>query len=271
MAYAGTCSGNNYQTYTDLYFHGGSILQIVNYAVNSATCATPVTTGNAAPTVSVPATSFSIPVSTPFMLTATGKDANNSTLYYCWEQMDAGVTDTLRPSDTATRGPNFRSYPPTTANTRVFPRLQDIVKGAATPYEVLPAVTRAMNFQVMVRDAAIGGGCTAQTTVTVNTNTTAGPFTVTSQNVAASWVANGSNTADITWNVANTNVAPVNCSNVDILLSTDGGLTFPDTLVANAANDGTETITIPNRPTAIGRIMVKFVRLTVLRLRLTYL
>jgi hypothetical protein len=257
MAYAGTCSGNNYQTYTDLYFHGGSILQIVNYAMNSANCAATVTTSNSAPTVSVPATSYAIPVSTPFMLTATGTDATNNTLYYCWEQMDAGVTDTLPPSDTATRGPNFRSYPPTTSNTRVFPSLQDILSGAATPYEVLPAVTRAMNFQVMVRDAASGDGCTAQTTVTVNTNAAAGPFTVTSQNAATGWVANGSNTADITWNVANTDAAPVNCSNVDILLSTDGGLTFQDTLVANTANDGMQTITIPSLPTTAGRIMVR--------------
>jgi hypothetical protein len=257
MAYAGTCSGNNYQTYTDLYFHGGSILQIVNYAVNSATCAAPVTTGNSAPTVSVPASTHTIPASTPFMLTATGTDVNNSTLYYSWEQMDAGVTTTTPPSATASGGPNFRSYEPTTSNTRVFPRLQDIVSGAATPYEVLSAVTRAMNFQVMVRDAASGGGCTAQTTVTVNTNAAAGPFTVTSQNAATAWVANGSNTADITWNVANTNAAPINCSNVDILLSTDGGLTFPDTLVANTPNDGTQTITIPSLPTTTGRIMVR--------------
>jgi hypothetical protein len=257
MAYAGTCSGNNYQTYTDLYFHGGSILQIVNYAMNSANCAATVTTSNSAPTVSVPATSYTIPISTPFMLTATGTDATNNTLYYCWEQMDAGVTTTSPPSATATGGPNFRSYEPTTNNTRVFPRLPDMVSGAATPYEVLPAVTRAMNFQVMVRDAASGGGCTAQTTVTVNTNAAAGPFTVTSQSAATNWVANGSNTADIIWNVANTNAAPINCLNVDILLSTDGGLTFPDTLVANTANDGTQTITIPSLPTAIGRIMVK--------------
>jgi hypothetical protein len=257
MAYAGTCSGNSYQNYSDLYFHGGSILQLMDFAVNSATCRTPTAMSNTAPTVSVPATSYTIPVSTPFMLSATGADANSNTLYYSWEQMDAGVTTTAPPSNAATSGPNFRSYPFTTSNTRVFPRLTDIVSGATTTYEVLPGVSRAMSFQVMVRDAASGGGCTAQTSVTVNTNAAAGPFTVTSQNTASSWTANGSNTATISWNVASTNAAPVNCSNVDILLSTDGGVTFTDTLAANTANDGTENITIPSLPTTIGRVMVK--------------
>ncbi len=257
MAYAGVCSGNSYQNNSDLYFHGGSILQMMDYAINSATCRTPTPMSNAAPTVSVPAASYTIPVSTPFMLTATGADANANTLFYNWEQMDANVTTTAPPSATATGGPNFRSYPLSTSNTRVFPRLSDIVSGATTTYEVLPSVTRTMNFQVMVRDAASGGGCTANTNVAVNTNAAAGPFIVTSQNTASNWTANGSNTETITWNVAGSNAAPVSCSNVDIIFSTDGGVTFTDTLLANTANDGTENITVPSLPTSIGRIMVK--------------
>jgi hypothetical protein len=257
MAYAGSCTGNSYQPYSDLYFHGASIAQIDNYAVNFATCETPTSLSNTAPGVTVPASSYTIPVSTPFMLTATGTDADKNTLYYCWEQMDAGDTSTALPSASAIKGPNFRSYSPTTANTRVFPRLSDVVSGTTNTYELLPSVTRAMNFQVTVRDEATGGGCTAQQTVTVNTNTAAGPFTVTSQSSASTWTANGSNTATITWNVASTNVAPVNCSNVDILLSTDGGVTFPDTLAANTPNDGTQAITIPSLITYTGRVMVK--------------
>jgi hypothetical protein len=257
MAYTGSCAGDAYQNNSDLYFHGGSILQMVDFAINSATCVTPISMSNIAPTVSVAASSYTIPISTPFMLTATGADANNNTLYYNWEQMDAGFTAVGSPSAAATSGPNFRSYPSTTSNTRIFPRLADILSGAATPFEVLPSVTRSMNFQVMVRDAASGGGCTAQTTVTVNTNAAAGAFTVTSQNTATNWVANGSNTANITWNVASTNMAPINCSNVDILLSINGGVTYTDTLAANTTNDGAETITIPSLATPTGRIMVK--------------
>jgi hypothetical protein len=57
--------------------------------------------------------------------------------------------------------------------------------------------------------------------------------------------------------VAGSNAAPVSCSNVDILLSTDGGVTFNDTLAANTANDGSQNITIPSLPTNAGRVMVK--------------
>jgi hypothetical protein len=257
MAYAGSCgTPDAYQNNSDLYFHGASILQIDNYAVNFATCETPVALSNSAPTVSVAATTYTIPVSTPFMLTATGADANNPTLYYCWEQMDAPTAPTFgTPSATDVNGPLFRSYPPTTSNTRYFPRMADLVSGAATPFEVLPSVSRALNFQVMVRDEAAGGGCTAQTTVTVNTNTAAGPFAVTSQSTATTWTP--ANTVAITWNVAGSNAAPVNCSNVDILFSRDGGVTFTDTLIANTANDGTENITVPNLLTEVGRVMVK--------------
>jgi hypothetical protein len=257
MAYAGVCSGTAYQTYSDLYFHGGSVLQMVDFAINSATCGTISSLSNTAPTVTVPATSYTIPVSTPFMLTATGADANHNTLYYNWEQMDAGYTYTTTPVSTNPGGPNFRSFPFTTSNTRVFPNLAAVLSGSTTTYEVLPSVSRSMNFMVLVRDAASGGGCLAQESVAVNTDASAGAFTVSSQNTATSWTANGTNTATITWNVANTNAAPVNCSNVDIILSTDGGVTFTDTLAANTPNDGSQAVTIPSLPTAIGRVMVK--------------
>ena len=257
MAYAGVCTGTAYQTYSDLYFHGGSVLQIMNFATSGSSCAPTSSLSNTAPTVTVPGNSYTIPVSTPFMLTATGADVNHNTLYYSWEQMDAGYTFTTTPAATNTNGPNFRSFPFTTTSTRVFPNMAAVVSGSTTTYEVLPSVSRAMNFMVLVRDAASGGGCTAQESVAVNTDASAGAFTVSSQNTATSWTANGTNTATITWNVANTTAAPVSCSNVDIILSTDGGVTFTDTLAANTANDGSQAITIPSLPTAIGRVMVK--------------
>ncbi|WP_165758841.1 reprolysin-like metallopeptidase [Niastella yeongjuensis] len=258
MAYAGSCGiPDAYQNNSDLYFHGFSILQIANYSVNFATCRPATPMSNTAPAVSVPAASYTIPVSTPFMLTANGTDVNNPTLYYCWEQLDAPSGPTTgTPVATSPTGPLFRSYPPTTANSRMFPRIADLISGAH-PFEVLPGISRSMNFQVMVRDEATGGGCTAQASVTVNTNTAAGPFTVTSQSAATTWTANGSNTATVTWNVAGTTAAPFNCSNVDIILSKDGGVSFSDTLVANTANDGTETFIIPSLPTDAGRVMVK--------------
>ena len=101
------------------------------------------------------------------------------------------------------------------------------------------------------------GGQTNRANMTVFFNASAGPFQVTSQNTSGiTW---GSAPQTITWNVANTNVAPVNTTNVNILLSTDGGLTYPITLVANTPNDGSEVITVPNAVSSNCRIMIEAV------------
>ncbi|MBK6997592.1 MAG: LamG domain-containing protein [Lewinellaceae bacterium] len=48
-----------------------------------------------------------------------------------------------------------------------------------------------------------------------------------------------------TWDVANTDNASVNCQNVKISLSLDGGYNYTYVLAANTPNDGSETVTLP--------------------------
>ncbi len=260
MAYAGVCSPNSYQNNTDLYFHGGSISQIIGYATSgSGSCAVTTPLSNSAPTVTVAANAYTIPISTPFTLTANASDADQTSLQYSWEQLNAGLATGTPPSAVSATGPNFRSFPYNTSASRTFPRIQDIVAGTTPPYEVLTSVSRTMDFQVTVRDEAAGGGCTAMENVAITTDAAAGPFIVTSQSTPTAWVANGSNTATITWNVAGTNAAPINTANVDILFSTDGGITYPYTLLASTSNDGSQVITIPNLVTTTGRIRVQAV------------
>lgn len=260
MAYAGVCAPNAYQNNSDLYFHGGNIAQIQNYATSgSASCAVITAVPNTAPTVSVAAPAYTIPIGTPFTLSATTSDADGDVLQYTWEQIDAGFTSATSPQPTNTQGPNFRSFPPNSSSSRTFPRIQDIISGVSSPYEVLTTVGRTMNFRLTARDGAVGGGCTSEADVAVTTDAATGPFAVTSQSTATNWVANGSNTAAITWNVANSNNAPVNCANVNILFSQDGGLTYPFTLLANAPNNGSANITIPSLPTSAGRVRVQAV------------
>jgi hypothetical protein len=260
MAYAGAvCPGMSYQANTDDYFHFNSVAVIRLYSQALTTCGVTSNQGNTAPTLTVPAPAYTIPVSTPFELTASGSDPNtNNVLTYTFEQYDAATSAmTAPPSPTTTTGPLFRSYPPSTSNTRTFPALPYILNNTTSSWEVLPSVTRTLNFRALVRDNNPGDGCVAQESITVNTNSTAGPFAITSQNTTGSFTANGVNTMVVTWNVANTNASPVNASAVNIYFSSDNGQSFPYLLASNVSNTGTATVIVPNVNTTQGRIKVK--------------
>src|SRR5690606_27542725 len=91
----------------------------------------------------------------------------------------------------------------------------------------------------------------------VTTSGSIGPFSVTSQNTTTTWTTTTQET--ITWDVAGTTNSPVNTSHVNILLSTNGGLTYPIVLAANTPNDGSEEITVPGVNSNAARIMVEAV------------
>jgi chitodextrinase len=112
-----------------------------------------------------------------------------------------------------------------------------------------------MNFRLTVRDNRAGGSANNSDDMIVTVNGTAGPFTVSAPNTAVTYAGNSTQT--VTWNVAGTTANGVNCANVDILLSTDGGFTYPFTLAAATPNDGTQAVTIPNLAGTTNRIMVK--------------
>ncbi|KXK43987.1 MAG: FG-GAP repeat protein [Chlorobi bacterium OLB5] len=81
----------------------------------------------------------------------------------------------------------------------------------------------------------------------------AGPFLVTYPNTNVT--IGGAQT--VTWDVSNTNAAPVSCANVKIMLSTDGGNTFPTELLASTENDGSAEVTLPNIENTQARIKVE--------------
>jgi hypothetical protein len=106
-----------------------------------------------------------------------------------------------------------------------------------------------------VRDNHPGGGATVSTDTIVEVTSTAGPFRVTAPASGASWMAGSTQT--VTWDVADTDVAPVSCSDVDILYSNDGGTTFATTLVSATSNNGSADVIVPNLVTARARIDVQ--------------
>jgi len=256
MAYAGICSPNVQNNSSD-YFHAVSLQEIKNYLLFQASCAQKINNGNTKPTIAnIP--NKTIPKGTAFVLRGNGYDADGDALTYCWEQIDV-QNSTQPPSKNSTTGPNFRSLSPSVSPDRYMPSLASVLAGNITPiWEVVPNVARSMRFALTVRDNNPNGGEFERKDMIVNVSGVAGPFVVTSQNTNnISWQANSQQT--ITWNVAGTTNAPINASNVNILLSTNGGTSFNYVLASNTPNDGTETITVPNISTSNARIMVEAV------------
>lgn len=264
MAYAGICGPvNNLQSHSDAYFHSVSLDQISDYITNSNGANCPATTaGNTPPAMSFTAATFEIPYQTPFELEAPVAVAETGdTLSYVWEQTDLG--DFAEDEDGAgsfTAGPSFRSFLPSSGRVRVFPRIDSLVRNI-TSYrgERLPQVARTLHFRPVARNIYQGYGAfdIADAELTLNVHNTGTPFRVTKPNVTAdSAFSNESYT--VSWNVAQTDQAPVSTANVDIFLSLDGGYTYPYTLATAVPNNGSAVVTMPADTYSVrARIKVK--------------
>ena len=114
-----------------------------------------------------------------------------------------------------------------------------------------------LDFRLTARDGFPGGGGTAYDDVTLTLDRAAGPFLVTSRPTAGA-AATGGQQEQVTWAVNGTDAAGL-APQVRILLSTDGGLTWPHVLAATTANDGAETVTLPALSTNRARIRVEAV------------
>jgi subtilisin-like proprotein convertase family protein len=257
MGYAGICAPQDVQAHSDAYYHARSIIQMSAYLVNNGSCAASVPNGNTPPTVSAGA-NYTIPFGTAFTLTGSATDPENQAgLTYCWEQYNFQIS-TQPPVATSATGPNFRSFNPTTSPSRTFPKMSSVLANNLTPtWEVIPNVARAMTFSLVVRDnQTVNGGQTERATMTL-TYANTGPFKVTSQTSLEAWPTGTSQT--VTWDVAGTTANGINTSNVNIRLSTDGGLTFPIMLAANTPNDGSEIVVTPAVVSQNCRLMIEAV------------
>ncbi len=248
MAYAGICSPN-VQSRSDDLFHSVSLAQMSTFITGSGhTCPAITNSSNSAPTVSLPESAYTIPVSTMFELIADANDPDGTSLTYTWEQIDNELGGAMPPEATNTVGPMFLAL-----NVRPDPRRR-FPTGVNSTYEVLPSVARDMDFRVTVRDNDSRYGCTSEADVRV---TTAGstPFEIT--NYTSTATLEGLSTYTVEWNVAGTNAAPFNAPLVDIYLSLDGGYTYDYNLAAMVPNDGSADVTLPNINSTTARFVVK--------------
>ena len=231
MAYAGICGSETLQMNSDATFHAGSIEEIDSFTKGAGSCfniaSTEPRAGNNDPEITAIAiTNKSIPANTPFVLDGTASDidptvmsptpASPDTLLYQWDQMDAGC-----PTDPTSFGTDngsnalFRSYLPRGESWRNFPTLGTQVQGRFDKAEVLPCQNRDLDFRLTVRDGNSGQDAAD---LRVSVTNAAGPFAIT--NLTAPQTLTSGNAFTVDWDVAGTDLAPINCANVDIDLLT---------------------------------------------------
>lgn len=245
--------------------HAVSFHQLALNLLNHPLAGNKIPTNNSVPTINI-GEDVTIPISTPFTITAQSTDANSEdSLTYVWDNMDKGFPHTIPVSDD-TYGAIFMRLLPTPSSSRTFPTLADVIaNNNSNAQEQLPTQARTMNIRVTVNDNATmnyngqdipaSGINSDDISITVDES---GPFIVTSQNTAGI-VYEGGTIQELTWDVNGTNIPPVNATQVKISLSEDGGYTFPTVIVPSTANDGSAFIQIPQVNTDKARIKVEAV------------
>jgi len=251
QAYAGICGADNLQNNSDPIFHSESHAEIINFVNGAGACAATSSLGNAIPIANA-GSNYTIPIQTPFVLTGSGSDSDTGdTLTYLWEERDLGGQAALSAVDDG-QIPLFRVFTPSTSPMRYLPKLDNLASNTTSNAEKLPQLERIMNWRLTVRDSR--GGVDSDD-ISVSVDPSSGPFRVTSPNGGT----NLSGAINVTWDVANTDLTPVNAANVDIFLSTDGGMTFDmeNPLLIDTLNDGSHFVNLPNITSSQARIMVK--------------
>lgn len=272
MSYGNNCTTPANQTNTGnnglSYFNAKSLDQITTNLTGAANCFSTQGIANQPPVANA-GLNITIPKSTPFKLNGTASDPNDTNLSYTWEQADnatandkgafgstiAGAGGYVASNSTAS-APLFRSEQSNSSTERIFPKMIYILNNQNLPpvndAEVLPAVARSMKLRFTVRDnnALSGGVDSDEMIVTVDSS---GPLQVTYPSVTGITIP-ALSAANITWNVNGTNALK---STVNIVLSIDGGSTYPYELAVNTPNDGSQSVSIPNVPgTTTARVKI---------------
>tara|TARA_B100000809_G_scaffold58771_1_gene55255 strand:+ start:2059 stop:4410 length:2352 start_codon:yes stop_codon:yes gene_type:complete len=256
---AWTIQGGNGQGHA----HAVSYHQLANFLLNDIlTTGDKIPTGNNIPNVDAGA-DIVIPISTPFTLTGIASDNDvNDTLTYVWDNMNPGILQTIPVTDDS-QGAIFQRLLPDNSSSRTFPKMSDVIaNNNSNTQEQLPTQARIMDIRLTVNDnhqilyngqmVNASGINSDDIQITV---ADAGPFVVTSQNTNGIIYPGGSSQM-VTWDVNGTDSLPINTQNVTIRLSTDGGFTYPISLLASTANNGFAMVTLPNISTTNARIQV---------------
>lgn len=263
MAYPGACGSSNLGVNRDDYYHPGTVGQIYFFTAREGAeayeCAQKVDMGNLRPEVYLDyPEDFYIPIGTPFYLTGKATDPNGDELRFNWDQMDGNTSAPL--GMPFGNSPLFRSLKPSNSPTRFFPNVNRILTGDFSHvHEILPTYGRDLNFRFMARDNHPMGSAAGWTDMKFKVASNSGPFVVTYPNESLKLKVGDK--VNVTWDVNNTDIAPVNCKYVDIYFSIDSDLDFNGPNMIPAAiqvpNDGFESVIVPNVESSRVRVVVK--------------
>jgi hypothetical protein len=173
-------------------------------------------------------------------------DTNPTRVFPDWDQILSNNTNA------ETGGCPNVATPPSVDNIECYSEF--LPTAAYVGFTGVNASPARLNMRLTARDGK-GGVSSAPTVLTLAPD--AGPFLVTAPNTAVT--LDGGSPTTVTWSVANTNVAPVNTTNVRIKLSTDGGASWPYVLANSTANNGSRSVMVPNIGTTQARIKVEAV------------
>lgn len=246
MAYPGACGSDNVQGYADDYFHVISIIQMTNFITAKTTCGTDADEINHTPDAEIllPTNHLTIPANTPYELIGHGRDVDGDNLVYNWEEFDIGNNEPLGTNEIT--GPMNRSFRPQALDTlRLIPSFSNLINDISDITDRFPTVSREMNWKFNTRDQNLKAGSTIHLDYAFDVTDQAGPFRIEFPGPGEDTTLQLGQYVEIVWDVANTNVPPVNAKTVDIMISKNSRNDFPDTLALATPNDGREYVMMP--------------------------
>ena len=254
------------------YYHYHSIHQIIEsfkrfqYGIDFSKVGTLVPYAQQPP-ANINLKAYHIPIKTPFVL-ETPSGLKNSNYFYNWEQLDSDlVLGGTYWGTKSQKAPLFSSTSPSANSQRYFPTYTRVLAnnltsdntilaenaGTSMLFETLSEVPRQMTFGLSVRDRSAAQGVYLDSTQ-VTTVANSKPFAILTPLTAQ---LNGGSPLTLQWEISNTNDDPIKVSQVNILLSIDGGVKFDYLLAEKTANDGSQSVVIPNVATTTARIKIE--------------
>ena len=256
MSYAGLCNSQDIRNFSSPHFHAFSVSQM-RQTIDRNNCGTDIAQNNTPPLIALDGTNYTIPANTPFLLDATIMDAEQSALENIWEQVNpggfsGGTASLQEASEDNGDNPLFRSFELEPLTYRYFPRFPSILSGNLIPGEVYPDTNRQLTMRLVSRDQE---GGVASEDVTIDVVKTSGSFAITSQLQDSTW-SSGTNQT-ITWNTGDSELAPINCANLELLVDTNGDTLFEFVVASDIPNTGSAQIVVPSLSLDNARLMLK--------------